>query len=104
MNNTREYVRTKARELYCLICSVLVVLAMNCKMECVIGARDSLLLNGIYKLRNSFYSFNFMDIFVVVAMFLLIRRIDIQGGVYAISIFAFFLDTGSFVCCGNKLF
>jgi len=73
--NQWEYAKSKTNGIYCWLCSVLVVLAMNCRMECVNGGRDSILLNGIYKLWHSFYSFNFTDVFILMAFFVLIRYV-----------------------------
>lgn len=74
-----RYVKLRGEEIYCWVCSILVVLAMNCKMECIDGGRDSALLNGMYKLRNSFYSYNFTDVFIMVTIIFLIRYVRKQG-------------------------
>lgn len=86
-----ECVKSKAEVIYCWFCSIMAVLAMNCKMECVDGGRDSVLLNGVYKLGHSFYSYNFMDVFMVAAVFLLIRHVreqDVMRGSKWIRIFS----------------
>lgn len=77
--NKLENVKSRAGVIYCWLCSIMTVLAMNCKMECVDGGRDSALLNGVYKLGHSFYSYNFMDVFMIAAVFLLIRYVREQG-------------------------
>lgn len=61
-----------------LIYSAVVLLALNCKMECVVGGEDSILLNGIYKLYHSFSSHDFLDILIVVAVYVLISYVDKQ--------------------------
>ena len=68
-----ERVRSKAKEIYGWVCSILAVLALNCKMEYIDGG-------GISGLRHSFYSYNFVDVFLMAAIFLLIRHVREQGG------------------------
>lgn len=66
------------KKVFYFICAVIATLAVNCKMECVIGAETSLVLNGIYKLYHAFYSYNFSDVLVLIALYILIRYIDEQ--------------------------
>ena len=75
--NKRKYER-QIKNILRVICSVVVLLALNCKIECAIGGEESALLNGIYKLYHSFYSHDFLDIMVVVAVYVLIRYVDKQ--------------------------
>lgn len=67
--------KSELKSVFYFILSTIAVLAMNCKMECVDGAETSIILNGLYKLYNSFDSYNFADVFMVVALYVLIRYI-----------------------------
>lgn len=58
-----------------VIFSFLAMLAISCKMECIDGAKDTILLNGLYKLYNSFGDYNFADVFILIAVYVLIRYV-----------------------------
>lgn len=64
------------KKIFYAVCSVLVWLAMHCKMECVTGAETSSVLNGLYKLFHSFgYYTTFTDVFMIVAVYILICHV-----------------------------
>lgn len=69
-----ECVRSKVEIIYGWVCSIVAVLALNCKMECVDGG-------SVFALRHCFYSYNFADMFILVAVFFLIRHVREQGAV-----------------------
>lgn len=77
--NKLQYIKLRVKEGYALFFSILAVLAMNCKMECISGGvYETALLNNIYKLYHSFYSYNFSDIFVMVTLWVLICYVEKQ--------------------------
>lgn len=72
MRGENKNLKANIRVIICVICSVLSVLAMHCEMNIIDGGEDSIILNGIYKFYHSFNTYNFTDIFVFLAVYILI--------------------------------
>lgn len=80
----KKYVRLEA-----VLLSLLSTFAILCKFECVVGAKDGALLNGMYKLYSAFTINNLSDIFAFVFLYLTIHHILENYGKF---------DCISFVC------
>lgn len=72
----RMKIKEDIKRVFHFFLSIIAVLAINCKMECINGGETSSILNGLYKLYNSFYAYNFADVFMIVAIYILIRYIE----------------------------
>lgn len=77
-NSDRQGCSSGLGGIFHLICSIVVVLTLNCKMEYMEGGQESSLLNGLYKLEHLFYFCNIGDVFILVAFFLLIQYVSRQ--------------------------